>query len=216
MKNILILSILSISFFTFGQESGSVVKLTVDEETDSYLKEIDEYAKSDINSFRNDLSEKFGATKEEMDRYLVQEKIPPSDVYYGYVLSSTTKQPVTSVMKMHSEKKGWGSVAQELGIKPGSEEFHALKENTFKINRDEIKNTKDYKHEEQMMNEESHKHHDNIEVEDKNNKKDKPTDNTQKDVNKDKMDKPDDLKNDTKEMKKEMKDDSAVDKKKSN
>jgi len=46
-------------------------------------------------------------------------------------------------MKKYKEKKGWGSIAKELGIKPGSEQFHALKNNTFKyIDRERIQTKK--------------------------------------------------------------------------
>ncbi|MDX1701966.1 MAG: hypothetical protein R3250_15170, partial [Melioribacteraceae bacterium] len=48
------------------------------------------------------------------------------------VLSSATDRPVSEVVELYSEKKGWGAVAKELGIKPGSEEFHELKANTMK------------------------------------------------------------------------------------
>jgi hypothetical protein len=39
---------------------------------------------------------------------------------------------VSEVVGLYSEKKGWGAVAKDLGIKPGSEEFHELKANTVK------------------------------------------------------------------------------------
>jgi hypothetical protein len=70
-------------------------------------------------------------------------------------------------MKMHSEKKGWGSVAQELGIKPGSDEFHSLKENTYKIDREKIKMIKEQKNEDKMIEKESNKEADKIKVDDK-------------------------------------------------
>jgi hypothetical protein len=46
-------------------------------------------------------------------------------------------------MKMRSDKNGWGAIAKDLGIKPGSKQFHALKDNTLKkINKDQMNKNK--------------------------------------------------------------------------
>ena len=39
------------------------------------------------------------------------------------------KKPADDVVKVYrsNKQKGWGAIAKELGIKPGSPEFHALK-----------------------------------------------------------------------------------------
>lgn len=142
MKNLIISIVLFATFVTYAQEIDNVEVNIIDDETVSYLSDIDVYANSDIVSFRSELSENFGATDDEMDRYLSTEEVSPSDVYYGYVLSTTTNRPISSVMNMYTETKGWGSVAQELGIKPGSDEFHALKKNTFRIDKEKISKTK--------------------------------------------------------------------------
>jgi len=142
MKNLIISFVLLASIITYAQEIDKVEVKIIDDETVSYLSDIDVYANSDIVSFRGELSENFGATDDEMDRYLITQEVLPSDVYYGYVLSSTTNQPISSVMNMYTEKKGWGSIAQELGIKPGSDEFHALKKNTFRIDKEKLSKAK--------------------------------------------------------------------------
>ena len=138
------------TFITYAQEIDNVEVNIVDDETVSYLSDINEYANSDMVSFRSELSENFGATNDEMDQYLITQRVSPSDVYYGYVLSTTTNKPISSVMNMYTEKKGWGSVAQDLGIKPGSDEFHALKKNTFRIDKEKISKTKKGKIEKQV------------------------------------------------------------------
>jgi hypothetical protein len=44
----------------------------------------------------------------------------------------THKQPEVVMATYESHKgKGWGVIAKELGIKPGSAEFHALKRGDF-------------------------------------------------------------------------------------
>lgn len=105
---------------------------TGDAEMDSYLSEINNKAASDYNSFRDELSEISNITAEEIDRYVKEENMEPADVYYASVLSLATERPVSEVVGLYSEKKGWGAVAKELGIKPGSEAFHEFKANTMK------------------------------------------------------------------------------------
>jgi len=150
MKNLIISFVFLATFITSAQEIDNVEVNIIDDETVSYLSDINEYANSDMVSFRSELSENFEATNDEMDQYLITQQVSPSDVYYGYVLSTTTNKPISSVMNMYTEKKGWGSVAQELGIKPGSDEFHALKKNTFRIDKEKISKTKKGKNEKQV------------------------------------------------------------------
>lgn len=54
----------------------------------------------------------------------------PSDAYIALRLGEMCGRPVDYVIdKYKSEKgQGWGRLAQSLGIKPGSAEFHALKQ----------------------------------------------------------------------------------------
>lgn len=143
MKNLVIILLVAVSYITFAQETARISFKTGDTEIDTHLNDVNGYAAADINVFREDLTIKFKATKSEMDRYLVKEKIRPADVYYGYVLSRTSGKPFETVMKKYKEKKGWGSIAKELGIKPGSEQFHALKNNTLRyIDRERIQTKK--------------------------------------------------------------------------
>jgi hypothetical protein len=136
MKNLLSLLLcpLVVTIFSsnvLGQEL-TATNNTGDAEMDSYLSEINDKAASDYDSFREELSESSEITAEEIDRYVKEENMEPADVYYASVLSSATDKPVSEVVELYSEKKGWGAVAKELGIKPGSEAFHELKANTIK------------------------------------------------------------------------------------
>ena len=53
----------------------------------------------------------------------------PADAFMCLQLGQMArKQPETVVQTYKASKgKGWGVIAKELGIKPGSAEFHALK-----------------------------------------------------------------------------------------
>ena len=58
----------------------------------------------------------------------------PGDVYYASALAYQTRRPFGDVVKMYEQDRGqgWGVIAQRMGIKPGSAEFHALKGNVGK------------------------------------------------------------------------------------
>ena len=53
----------------------------------------------------------------------------PGDVYYACALASVLGRPCRYVVDQYEANRGqgWGVVAQRLGIKPGSAEFHRLK-----------------------------------------------------------------------------------------
>jgi hypothetical protein len=53
----------------------------------------------------------------------------PGDVYFACALASTLGRPCRYVVDYYDANRGqgWGVVAQRLGIKPGSAEFHRLK-----------------------------------------------------------------------------------------
>ena len=53
----------------------------------------------------------------------------PGDVYYACALASVLGRPCRYVVDQYEANRGqgWGVVAQRLGIKPGSSEFHRLK-----------------------------------------------------------------------------------------
>lgn len=132
MKNLLFLIVLSISFLGYSQETVRVKFETGDKELNTHLRQINDYAKSNMDSFRKDMSDKFGVTKELLDQLITRDRYEPADVYYGYNLAQVTRRPFATIMQMHTDKKGWGSIAKDLGIKPGSKEFHALKNGTLK------------------------------------------------------------------------------------
>ena len=53
----------------------------------------------------------------------------PADGYMLFRLGEIAGQPIERVIECYEAEKGkgWGVMAKRLGIKPGSEEFHALK-----------------------------------------------------------------------------------------
>lgn len=53
----------------------------------------------------------------------------PADAYIVLRLGEMSGKPPSQIYRKYKQNKGkgWGALAKSLGIKPGSEEFHALK-----------------------------------------------------------------------------------------
>ncbi len=95
---------------------------------DDFIRKVNEQAKEDINRFNAKLSSQFGIPVPKVEDILKQ--MPsPADAFMVLQLGEMSgKQPETVVQTYKSGRdKGWGVIAKELGIKPGSREFHALK-----------------------------------------------------------------------------------------
>ena len=96
------------------------------------LRRINEQAKADMKNFNVKLSAQFGIPIPKVDEVL---KIvaAPADAFMVLQLGQmANKQPEVVVKSYQANRdKGWGVIAKELGIKPGSPEFHALKRGDF-------------------------------------------------------------------------------------
>lgn len=51
------------------------------------------------------------------------------DLALGLEMGYLSKKPMNTVFGMYEKNRGWGNIAKDLGIKPGSEEFHQMKRN---------------------------------------------------------------------------------------
>ena len=95
---------------------------------DAYLNRLTAYAGADLGRFRADLGVHFGASGPEIDLAL-RTVARHGDAALVLWLSNRTRQPLDVVLREYQGRKGqgWGALAQSLGIKPGSADFHALK-----------------------------------------------------------------------------------------
>ena len=83
---------------------------------------------ADPSGFRVRLGARFRIGDAEINAVLSNVEYP-GDAYMVLRLGEMSSRPTDYVIKQYkSDKgKGWGVLAKSLGIKPGSEEFHALK-----------------------------------------------------------------------------------------
>ena len=124
MKKLLFLFITALSINVTAQIEFN----TGDSELDNDLLSINAEAKLNLDAFKADLTATFGVSSKNLD-YMISVNMEPAEMYLALEISSSVNKPVESVIDMYEANrgKGWGYAAQQMGIKPGSPEFHALK-----------------------------------------------------------------------------------------
>ncbi len=99
---------------------------------DGFLSGLNNQAHNDMNDYNVRLSVQFGMPLPQVQS-LVRSMATPGDAFMCLQLGQMTRLPPDRVLQTYkvNRGKGWGVVAKELGIKPGSAEFHALKRGDF-------------------------------------------------------------------------------------
>ncbi len=115
-------------FFCFS----TVTVFGGDNGLDSFITSLNVKAEADLGAFKAKLSVHFGVPAPEVET-LVRTVDTPADAYMCLRVAQIAKQPTeVVVMEYKAHKgKGWGVIAKNLGIKPGSKEFHELKKGIF-------------------------------------------------------------------------------------
>ncbi len=105
---------------------------TGDAELDSDLSSINADARLDFGAFKSNLTISYNIAERKIDHLSVSVGMEPAEIYFALELSNISGQSIDRVVEIYKvdKDKGWGFIAKELGIKPGSSEFHNLKENT--------------------------------------------------------------------------------------
>jgi len=93
-----------------------------------WIKDLSIQAQADPSGFRARLGARFKIGDAEINTVLSNVEFP-GDAYMVLRLGEMSRQPTDYVIKQYrsGKAKGWGALAKSLGIKPGSDEFHALK-----------------------------------------------------------------------------------------
>lgn len=121
---ILVLMMIFTGCFTvYGQyETG-------DDELNRNLIDIDAQARVDFNLFKTDLRQNYQVSAQKIDYLSLKIGMRAGDIYMTLELARISGRSIDQVVDVYRshKTKGWGYVAKQLGIKPGSAEFHALK-----------------------------------------------------------------------------------------
>ena len=96
---------------------------------DTWLGDMNRYGARYREPFIDELVRYHGAPRPLVVELLEQRRWAPGDIYFACALASSLGRPCRYVVDMYEADRGqgWGVVAQRLGIKPGSAEFHRLK-----------------------------------------------------------------------------------------
>ncbi len=101
---------------------------------EDFLSNLNIEARADLNGFSARVSSQFSVGGAQV-RVVLDSVQEPADAFMVFQLGRMTRRPPEEVLRVYREHKGkgWGALAQELGIKPGSAEFHALKKGDFRL-----------------------------------------------------------------------------------
>lgn len=82
-----------------------------------------------LSDFISNLSLSYNVPRLKIEYLINEVKMTPADVYMTVGIAQITNRPIDDVVYEYraNKGKGWGVIAKQLGIKPGSKEFHALK-----------------------------------------------------------------------------------------
>lgn len=125
MKNLILILCLTVGVpsLIFAQYN------TGDSQFNITLAKIDNDARLDFSLFKSEISTKYNVSENKIHSWSVEFGLKGGEIYLVVEISKITKRPIDEVVKVYraNKSKGWGAMAKELGIKPGSPEFHALK-----------------------------------------------------------------------------------------
>jgi len=104
---------------------------TGDRKLDSLLGKINKRAEAEPDVFIRQLSQKHNIPEEEIRQAKERHSLSYGDTYMATAISRISKRPIGVVAEEYKQNqgKGWGVMAMNMGIKPGSSEFKQMKAN---------------------------------------------------------------------------------------
>jgi hypothetical protein len=100
---------------------------------ESALIQINSSARSDFGLFRTQISLSYNIPEKQVAYFYTSLRMAPADIYMAVELSRISRIPVERVVEVYRvhKRRGWGYIAQQMGIKPGSREFMRLKDKAY-------------------------------------------------------------------------------------
>lgn len=117
MKKILLFLIIFTSFTAFSQKNGFR----------SYRVSADRFGSDDPVLFGQILARQYNLNESSIGDLHNKFNRNWGDLALGLEMGNLSKKPMNTVLGAYEKNQGWGNIAKELGIKPGSEEFHRMK-----------------------------------------------------------------------------------------
>ncbi len=96
---------------------------------DTQLTDMNRYGTRYRDPFIDEMVRFHGAPRNLVTDLLINRRWAPGDVYYACTIAQVIGRPCGYVVNEwdRNHGQGWGVVAKRMGIKPGSAEFHRLK-----------------------------------------------------------------------------------------
>ncbi|BAX80039.1 hypothetical protein [Labilibaculum antarcticum] len=138
MRKIIILILTLLPLISSAQISFNTGNL----QFDSDLNTINANANLDFGAFQTDLSIGYNVPEKEIEHMRGTLNMAPGEIYLALEISKVSNRSVDDVICNYRKHKsrGWGYIAKESGVRPGSAKFHRLK------NHSHHKKNKGHKH----------------------------------------------------------------------
>ncbi len=113
---------------------GTALAPKADADLNGFLGNLNVRARADLPGFNARMSAQFGIPVPHVQG-VIDIMPTPADAFMCFQIGRMTGESPRAVAEIfnHNRHKGWGALAKELGIKPGSAEFHALKRGDFAL-----------------------------------------------------------------------------------
>lgn len=107
---------------------------TGDNDFDADLININTKAKGQFSEFKIEMAQKYSIDQKKIEHMHVSLKMAPAEIYLALEIGKISQKPVDDILVVYKNHKndGWGYIAKEMGIKPGTDKFHSLKTDTHK------------------------------------------------------------------------------------
>ena len=104
--------------------SAGVVHASVD----NYVSDLNIYASKKFGDFRAEISARYGISSTHFEK-LLRKVDSPGDLAVSLWVGYKAQKSIDEVIRQYRIRRGqgWGVIAKESGIKPGSKDFKALK-----------------------------------------------------------------------------------------
>ena len=127
MKTVFSILLLFISSSIFSQVYFNIGNA----ELESDLNSINGQGSSNFVSFKQEMSVTFNIAAPKIDYMRTELHLIPGEIFLTLEIARLARRPYVEVIEVYksNKAKGWGYIAKQMGIKPGSAEFHQLKNN---------------------------------------------------------------------------------------
>ena len=127
MRNLFFL----ILVFGFHSAVAQISFRTGNSQLDLDLNVINAHASADFGAFKADMNVSYNVAEKKIDYMSGSLHMAPGEIYLALEISKIASVPLDHVLSAYrtNKSKGWGYIARQAGIKPGSAEFHQLKNN---------------------------------------------------------------------------------------